>query len=191
LGAAAGSASSKTVIPVSSRELPLFTSLASACLPLLAARIQSVRTGWSRCSRSKATRSNSCRSGPGRRSRRLRLQLRQTNGPGQRQHRAPYSRPIKARSPLKLRQTNGGGHRQHRAPYSSPIKSRPKNTPAEIIDKLNKEVNAALADPKIRARLADLGGTVLAGSPANFGKLIAEETEKWGKVVKFSGAKAD
>ena len=67
----------------------------------------------------------------------------------------------------------------------------PKNTPAEIIDKLNKEINAALADPKIKARLADLGGTVLTGSPADFGKLIAEETEKWAKVVKFSGAKPD
>ena len=60
----------------------------------------------------------------------------------------------------------------------------PKNTPAEIIDKLNKEINAALADPKIKARLADLGGTVLAGSPADFGKLIADETEKWAKVIK-------
>ena len=60
----------------------------------------------------------------------------------------------------------------------------PKNTPAEIVEKLNKEINAALADPKMKARLADLGGTVLAGSPADFGKLIAEETEKWGKVVR-------
>ena len=67
----------------------------------------------------------------------------------------------------------------------------PKNTPADIIDKLNKEINAALADPKIKARVADMGGTVLAGSPADFGKLIADETEKWGKVVKFSGAKPD
>jgi len=67
----------------------------------------------------------------------------------------------------------------------------PKNTPVEIVDKLNKEINAGLADPNMKARLADLGGTVLAGSPADFGKLIAEETEKWGKVVKFSGAKAD
>jgi len=67
----------------------------------------------------------------------------------------------------------------------------PRNTPAEIIDKLNKEINAALADPNMKARLADLGGTVLAGSPADFGKLIAEETEKWGKVVKFSGAKPE
>src|SRR6476619_4088249 len=58
----------------------------------------------------------------------------------------------------------------------------PKNTPIEIIDKLNKEINAGLADPKIKARLADLGGTLLAGSPADFGKLIADETEKWGKV---------
>ena len=67
----------------------------------------------------------------------------------------------------------------------------PKSTPAEILDKLNKEINAGLADPKIKARVADMGGTVLAGSPADFGKLIADETEKWGKVVKFSGAKPD
>jgi tripartite-type tricarboxylate transporter receptor subunit TctC len=67
----------------------------------------------------------------------------------------------------------------------------PKNTPAEIVDKLNKEVNAALADPKMKARLADLGGVALLGSPAEFGKLIAEETEKWAKVVKFAGIKAD
>ena len=67
----------------------------------------------------------------------------------------------------------------------------PKNTPIEIIDKLNKEINAGLADPKIKARLADLGGTLLAGSPADFGKLIADETEKWGKVVKFAGIKPD
>jgi tripartite-type tricarboxylate transporter receptor subunit TctC len=67
----------------------------------------------------------------------------------------------------------------------------PENTPAETIDALNKEINAALADPNMKARLADLGGTVLAGSPADFGKLIVEETEKWGKVVKFSGAKPE
>jgi tripartite-type tricarboxylate transporter receptor subunit TctC len=67
----------------------------------------------------------------------------------------------------------------------------PKATPAVIVDKLNKEINAALADPKMKSRLADLGGTPLLGSPADFGKLIAEETEKWGKVVKFSGAKVD
>ena len=63
----------------------------------------------------------------------------------------------------------------------------PKNTPTEIIDKLNKEINAGLADSKMRARLADLGATVLAGSPADFGKLIAEETEKWGKVIRSAG----
>jgi tripartite-type tricarboxylate transporter receptor subunit TctC len=67
----------------------------------------------------------------------------------------------------------------------------PKATPAEIVEKLNKEINAGLADPNMKTRLADLGGTVLAGSPADFGKLIAEETEKWGKVVKLSGAKLD
>src|SRR5207302_737427 len=63
----------------------------------------------------------------------------------------------------------------------------PKNTPVEIVEKLNKEINAALADPKMKARFADLGGTVLPGSPADFGKLIADETEKWGKVVRFAG----
>jgi tripartite-type tricarboxylate transporter receptor subunit TctC len=67
----------------------------------------------------------------------------------------------------------------------------PKSTPTEIIEKLNKEINAGLADPKIKTRVADMGGTVLAGSPADFGKLITDETEKWGKVVKFSGAKPD
>ena len=67
----------------------------------------------------------------------------------------------------------------------------PKNTPAEIVDRLNKEINAALADPKMLARLSELGASPIAGSPTDFGKLIAEETEKWGKVVKFSGAKAD
>jgi tripartite-type tricarboxylate transporter receptor subunit TctC len=65
----------------------------------------------------------------------------------------------------------------------------PRNTSPEIVDKLNREINAALADPKIRTRLADLGGTVLPGSAADFGKLVADETEKWAKVVKFSGAK--
>ena len=65
----------------------------------------------------------------------------------------------------------------------------PKNTPAEIVDKLNKEINAALADAKMKARIADLGGTVLAGSPADFGKLIAEETERWGKVVRAANIK--
>jgi tripartite-type tricarboxylate transporter receptor subunit TctC len=67
----------------------------------------------------------------------------------------------------------------------------PKNTPAEIIDKLNKEINAGLADPKMKARIADLGATVLASTPAEFGKPIADETEKWAKVVKFSGAKVE
>jgi len=67
----------------------------------------------------------------------------------------------------------------------------PKNTPAEIVEKLNSEIKAGLANPKLKSRFADLGGTVLAGSPADFGKLIADETEKWAKVVKFSGAKPD
>jgi tripartite-type tricarboxylate transporter receptor subunit TctC len=67
----------------------------------------------------------------------------------------------------------------------------PRNTPAEIVDKLNKEINAALADPKIKARLADLGGTVLGGSPADFGKLIADETEKWGKVIRTANIKPE
>jgi tripartite-type tricarboxylate transporter receptor subunit TctC len=65
----------------------------------------------------------------------------------------------------------------------------PKGTPAEIVDALNKEMNAILGDEKVKARLADLGGTVLTGSPADFGKLIGVEAEKWAKVVKFSGAK--
>ena len=67
----------------------------------------------------------------------------------------------------------------------------PKNTPAEIIERLNKEVNAALADPRMKERLADLGGTVLEGSPAYFGKLIAEETEKWGKVIRAGNIKPE
>ena len=67
----------------------------------------------------------------------------------------------------------------------------PQATPAEIVNKLNTAVNAGLSDPNMKTRLADLGGTVLAGSPADFGKLIAEETEKWGEVVKFTGIKAD
>jgi tripartite-type tricarboxylate transporter receptor subunit TctC len=67
----------------------------------------------------------------------------------------------------------------------------PRSTPAEIVDKLNREINAALADPKMKARLVDLGGMVFAGSPADFGKLIAAETEKWAKVVRFSGLKPD
>jgi tripartite-type tricarboxylate transporter receptor subunit TctC len=67
----------------------------------------------------------------------------------------------------------------------------PRNTPAEVIDKLNREINAVLADPGMRARIADLGETVLGGSPADFAKPIAEETEKWAKVVEFCGAKVD
>lgn len=69
--------------------------------------------------------------------------------------------------------------------------SGPRNMPPEIVDKLNREVNAALADPKMKARLADIGSTPLPGSPADFGRVIADETEKWGKVVRFSGAKAN
>jgi tripartite-type tricarboxylate transporter receptor subunit TctC len=67
----------------------------------------------------------------------------------------------------------------------------PKNTPAEIVNRLNKEINAALTDPKLKAQFADLGGMSIGGSPAEFGKFIADETEKWAKVVKFSGAKPD
>jgi tripartite-type tricarboxylate transporter receptor subunit TctC len=67
----------------------------------------------------------------------------------------------------------------------------PRNTPLEIIDRLNKEISAALADPKLKARLADLGSVPMPMTPADFGRLIAEETEKWAKVVKFSGAKAN
>ena len=67
----------------------------------------------------------------------------------------------------------------------------PKGTPVEIIEKLNKEVNAILAEPKIKARFADISATVLPGTPADFGKHLADETEKWGKVVRFAGAKPD
>ena len=67
----------------------------------------------------------------------------------------------------------------------------PRNTPADIVERLNKEINAALADPKLKARLADLGTTVFPSSPVEFGKLLADETEKWAKVVKFAGIKAD
>jgi tripartite-type tricarboxylate transporter receptor subunit TctC len=67
----------------------------------------------------------------------------------------------------------------------------PRKTPADIVDRLNREINAALADPAMKAHLADLGGTPLPGSPADFGNLIVAETEKWAKVVKFSGASAD
>jgi tripartite-type tricarboxylate transporter receptor subunit TctC len=67
----------------------------------------------------------------------------------------------------------------------------PRNTPAEIIDTLNREINAALLDPGMKARFADLGGEPLAGSPSEFGKFIAEETEKWGTVVKLGGIKPE
>src|SRR5208337_779285 len=67
----------------------------------------------------------------------------------------------------------------------------PKATPTEIIEKLNKEINAALADPMMRGRLADLGCNVFAGSPADFGKFIADETEKWARVIKFAGIKSE
>jgi tripartite-type tricarboxylate transporter receptor subunit TctC len=67
----------------------------------------------------------------------------------------------------------------------------PRDTPDKIVEKLNKEINAGLADPNMKARLVDLGGTVLAGSPADFSKLIAEETEKWGKVIRAANIKAE
>ena len=67
----------------------------------------------------------------------------------------------------------------------------PKTTPVEIVEKLNKAINAGLADPKLKARLVDLGGTLLGGTPAEFGKLIADETEKWGNVIKFANIKPD
>jgi tripartite-type tricarboxylate transporter receptor subunit TctC len=67
----------------------------------------------------------------------------------------------------------------------------PRNTPVEVIDKLNKEINAGLADPKIKARLADLGADVLALSPADFGRFIADETEKWGNVIRAANIKAE
>jgi tripartite-type tricarboxylate transporter receptor subunit TctC len=67
----------------------------------------------------------------------------------------------------------------------------PRNTPTEIVDLLNKEINAGLADPKLKARFADLGATVFPVSPADFGTFMAEETEKWSKVIKFTDAKAE
>jgi tripartite-type tricarboxylate transporter receptor subunit TctC len=70
--------------------------------------------------------------------------------------------------------------------FGSPI-----NTPTEVIDKLNREINTALTDPKIKAQLADLGSPPLVGSPADFGKLIAEETEKWGKVIRAANIKPE
>jgi len=67
----------------------------------------------------------------------------------------------------------------------------PRNTPVEIIDKLNREINAGLSDPRIKARFADMGGAALPGSPADFGKLIADETEKWAKVIRAASIKPD
>ena len=67
----------------------------------------------------------------------------------------------------------------------------PKGTSAEVVDGLNKEINAALADPNVKARLAELGVTVTAGSPADFRKIVANETEKWGKVVRFANIKVE
>ena len=67
----------------------------------------------------------------------------------------------------------------------------PRNTPADIVDKLNLAINAGLADPKIKARLVDLGGTVLSGSPADFARLIVEETEKWARVIKLAGIRPE
>jgi tripartite-type tricarboxylate transporter receptor subunit TctC len=67
----------------------------------------------------------------------------------------------------------------------------PKNAPAEIVDRLNKEINAGLADPGLKSRLADLGGMTLAGTPADFGMLIAEETDKWAKVIRAANIKPD
>jgi tripartite-type tricarboxylate transporter receptor subunit TctC len=67
----------------------------------------------------------------------------------------------------------------------------PMNTPAEIVDKLNKEINAALADPRMKARISDMGAAPFVSSPADFGKFIADETEKWSKVVKFAGLKPE
>ena len=67
----------------------------------------------------------------------------------------------------------------------------PRNTPAEVVDKLNREINAVLADPKLKARFADLGGTPLTLTPAEYGKLLADETEKWGKVIRSANIKSE
>ena len=67
----------------------------------------------------------------------------------------------------------------------------PRNTPSEIIDRLNKEINAALVDPTLKEQLAGLGGTVAPGTQTEFGRFVAQETEKWAKVVKFAGLKPD
>jgi tripartite-type tricarboxylate transporter receptor subunit TctC len=67
----------------------------------------------------------------------------------------------------------------------------PKGTPADIVERLNREVNAVLAEPAVKVRMAELGSEIFTGSPADFGKLVAEETEKWAKVVKFAGIKPE
>lgn len=67
----------------------------------------------------------------------------------------------------------------------------PKGTPPEIVDKLNKTINAILADPTAKARFTELGASLLPGTPAGFGKLLSDETQKWGKVIKFAGIKAE
>jgi tripartite-type tricarboxylate transporter receptor subunit TctC len=67
----------------------------------------------------------------------------------------------------------------------------PKNTPAEIVDRLNREINAGLADPKVNARLAEVGASALSGSPADYGKLFADEIEKWGNVIRAGNIKAE
>jgi hypothetical protein len=74
---------------------------------------------------------------------------------------------------------------------ASRVGSTARLTPVVIVEKLNKEINTGLTDPKLKARLADLGGTVLAGSPAEFGKLIADETEKWAKVIRAANIKPE
>jgi len=68
--------------------------------------------------------------------------------------------------------------------------SAPRNTPQAVIGRLNKEINAGLADPALQARLVDLGGMIVPGSPTDFGKLVSDETEKWAKVIKFAGIKS-
>src|SRR5262249_38433678 len=67
----------------------------------------------------------------------------------------------------------------------------PRGMPAEIVDRLNREINAGLANPKIKARLVDLGGTIFAGTPAAFGQMIADDAEKWAKVIRFAGVKTE
>jgi tripartite-type tricarboxylate transporter receptor subunit TctC len=94
----------------------------------------------------------------------------------------------------RLRETRREGRREFLPGYDASTATglgAPKNTPAEIVDRLNNEVNAALADPKMKARLADLGGTVLPGSPADFGKLLIEEVDKWSRVVRAYGTKPE